>query len=276
MDPLYPASTNSDIDGGEITFELKKAGAMNQAEREGLEDKLVHKFNDPSLAKICFPTTATLSLKAGAPASICAGGSSTLVINIVSATGPFEVVYSKNGTPQTPVSGYVSGTDIPIMPSETATYSIVSVSDAGGCATTTNTGNLSVTVRPNPTISSVIPSATPVCEGTSVGFTATGLLPSVSTDFNYAITPGGPGSYTATTDASGNVSFAPAVYPVGTYGITINSATVDGCTTTFSSGNTTSFKVNPTPTVIERFSSNSLFRQYGNNQFSRIDGKQYV
>jgi hypothetical protein len=240
-----PASTFSDMDASEVTFAGKKAVLMTQAERTTLEGKLTHKQDNTALAKICLPSVGTLSVKVGSPSSICAGESTILTTNIIGATGPFTLVYTDGTTPVT-VNSYVSGADISITPSATATYSIVSITDALGCSTTGGSGTPSVSVKPNPTISGVMPSAASVCAGTGVSFTATGLL-NGSTIFNYTVN-GNPGTQTSMV-SGGSITFPSANYPVGTYNIVIVSATVDGCTTTFSANNTTSFTVKPNPTI---------------------------
>jgi hypothetical protein len=109
------------------------------------------------------------------------------------------------------------------------------------------TNSATLVVKPKPTISGVSSTPSVICSGGQTGFSATGLLPNVSTIFNYTVN-GNPGSHTAMTDANGGVSFPAAAYGVGTYNIVIVSATVNGCTTMFSANNTTSFTVNPLPT----------------------------
>jgi hypothetical protein len=120
----------------------------------------------------------------------------------------------------------------------------------GNASNTAITGNQGLNVKPNPTLSGIAPSVSAVCNGGSVGFTASGLLDGSNT-FNYTVTgPGGPFTGSQTVTVSGNTyTFSPSAYPVGMYSITINSITVDGCTTnTFTSGsNTATFTVNPLP-----------------------------
>jgi parallel beta-helix repeat protein len=113
---------------------------------------------------------------------------------------------------------------------------------ANGCTGESQT--FTITVKPVPTITSVGPSEVNVCAGTSVSFTANGLINGVNS-FNYTVTgPGGP--FTGTESAmvtGGTYTFPAAVYPEGTYEITINSITIDGCINTLISGNTASFTV---------------------------------
>jgi parallel beta-helix repeat protein len=113
----------------------------------------------------------------------------------------------------------------------------------------------------NPTISGVSASASSVCFGQSVSFTATGLVDGETT-FNITVDDG---STSTTQDQTvtvtgGSYLFPAVAYPVGSYDITINSATKNGCLTNFTSNNTTSFTVNAIPV----FSSVSL--QYSFNQ----------
>ena len=102
----------------------------------------------------------------------------------------------------------------------------------------------------NATLSSVMPSASSVCEGTNVSFTANGLVDGDNT-FGYTVTgPGGPFTGTLTAPVSGGTyTFAAASYPVGTYNITIDSITIAGCRTILSSNNTASFTVTPLPVL---------------------------
>jgi hypothetical protein len=86
-------------------------------------------------------------------ATICNGQSTNLVVNITGGVGPFTVVYN-NGTGNVTVNNYNSGANIPVSPSTTTTYTLVSVTGANGCAGGgINTTPITVTVNPLPTIS---------------------------------------------------------------------------------------------------------------------------
>jgi parallel beta-helix repeat protein len=122
------------------------------------------------------------------------------------------------------------------------------------CETTFTDKSVALVVNPNPTISglTVSPAAT-VCIGSPISFTATGLL-NGETTFTYSVAVSGgpaappvpPVTYTVTGNA---VTFPAGVPDVGVYNITIVSATVNGCTTTFTENNTATFTVVPDPTI---------------------------
>ncbi|MFD2520119.1 right-handed parallel beta-helix repeat-containing protein [Emticicia soli] len=164
----------SDIDGSNITFGIKKASVMTQSERQALEQKLVHKPDNPILGKICLPNAATLSVKAGSPNAYCIGGSTILVADINGVIGPFTLVYT-DGATQTTVNNYVSGADIPVSASSTKSYSIVSIADSIGCSTSTGfTDVVTVIVNPIPTKPVITPVSATICFGESTTLTATG------------------------------------------------------------------------------------------------------
>jgi alpha-tubulin suppressor-like RCC1 family protein len=77
----------------------------------------------------CTTYGATLS---SASTTICAGASANLTVTIYGGTGPYTVVYF-NGTGNTTVNNYTSGSNIPVSPAVTTTYSLISVTDALGC-----------------------------------------------------------------------------------------------------------------------------------------------
>ena len=87
------------------------------------------------------PTASVLS----GSISICADTSTPIAVAITGGTSPYTVVYS-NGSTQTTVSNYVSGSAISVTPSGTTTYTLVSVTDANSFAGTGNSGNATVTV----------------------------------------------------------------------------------------------------------------------------------
>lgn len=81
-------------------------------------------------------------------ASICLGSSTNLRVTITGGTGPFTLVYT-DGVSNFTVNNYVSGSNIPITPAATRTYTIVSVTNANGVAGTGNSGSIVVTVKVN-------------------------------------------------------------------------------------------------------------------------------
>lgn len=89
------------------------------------------------------PTASVLS----GTASICAGASTNISVAITGGTSPFTVVYS-DGSTNTTVSNYVSGTAISVSPASTKTYTLVSVTDANTFTGSGNSGSAAVTVNP--------------------------------------------------------------------------------------------------------------------------------
>ena len=180
-------SNANDIDGGLPTFGGVLASAMTQAERTTLEGKLTHKFDTPTLGKICLPTKGTLSSSALA---ICAGNTVDLSVEVISATGPFTLVYT-DGTTSVTTTSYTTGTPITITPSATSTYSIVSITDAMGCLTSSGfSGTPSVTVNALPSgtlvateTSGLTANDNTVCSGDAVTFTA----PTGYANYNFKI-----------------------------------------------------------------------------------------
>ncbi len=74
-------------------------------------------------------------------AAICAGSTANLQVAITGGTSPYSVVYSAGS-----VGSYISGTNIPVTPTSTTTYTLVSVTDSNGCAGIGNSGSAVVTI----------------------------------------------------------------------------------------------------------------------------------
>ncbi|HMI65145.1 MAG TPA: hypothetical protein VK517_03875, partial [Cyclobacteriaceae bacterium] len=121
------------------------------------------------------PSSATLSLTG--PDPICAGQSTTMVVNIVGGIGPYDFTIA--GLP--PFVGYVSGTAINVTPPVGTTNYIlagVTVTDSKGC-TVVGTGGVSIIVHPLPT-ALVAASPGAICAGqgnSTLTFTMTGTGP---------------------------------------------------------------------------------------------------
>ena len=94
------------------------------------------------------PQATSSVLSVSGPSTICTGGTANLQVAITGGTGPFSVVYS-DGTSNFTVPNYISGSNIPVMPAATKTYSLVSVTDLNLCAGTGNSGMPTVTVATN-------------------------------------------------------------------------------------------------------------------------------
>jgi hypothetical protein len=74
--------------------------------------------------------------------------STNFSIGISGGTPPYTVAYDRNGSPQTPVTGYMSGEDIAtgVLSTGSYTYSLTSVTDAAGCNATSTGSSITVTV----------------------------------------------------------------------------------------------------------------------------------
>jgi len=171
---------------------------------------------------------ATASVISGT-ASICPGSSTNLQVAITGGTSPYSVVYT-DGTSNFTASSYTSGSNISVSPSSTKTYTIVSVTDANGCAGTGNSGSAVVTVF-TPASASVISGTASTCSG-------------AATNLQVAIT-GGASPYTLIyTDGTSNFTVSSytsganiSVSPTTTTTYTIVSVTdANGCLGTGNSG----------------------------------------
>lgn len=105
-------------------------------------------------------------------------------------------------------------------------------------------------IYPNPTLSGVAPFQSTVCHGEEVFITLTGLIDGlIDGDHTIGCTiDGNSGTYFGTA-SGGELTFSiGSSYSVGSHSVTIDDLTVEICTSTFSSGNTTSFTVEAIPT----------------------------
>ncbi|MCF6130813.1 T9SS sorting signal type C domain-containing protein [Flavobacterium wongokense] len=73
--------------------------------------------------------------------SICAGSTANIQVTITGGTSPYAVVYSGGS-----VGSYISGTDIPVTPTSSTTYTLTSVTDANGCVGVGNSGSALVSI----------------------------------------------------------------------------------------------------------------------------------
>ncbi|PWA03871.1 beta strand repeat-containing protein, partial [Flavobacterium psychrotolerans] len=94
-------------------------------------------------------TASTAAVLSGT-ASICSGTSTNLQVAITGGTSPFTVVYN-DGTGNSTVNGYTTGSNISVSPASTKTYTLVSVTSTGGCVGAGNSGSPVVTVTASPT-----------------------------------------------------------------------------------------------------------------------------
>ncbi len=95
-------------------------------------------------AGVCQPPPTSAVLTADA-SSICSGSSTALRVAITGGNSPYTVVYLAFHTRDT-VTNYISGSDIPVSPANTTSYSLVSVTDATSNTGTGNSGTPIITV----------------------------------------------------------------------------------------------------------------------------------
>ncbi len=85
--------------------------------------------------------TATLS----GTKTMCVGGTVNLKATMAPASGTYSLLIS-DGSANLVITNYTSGANIPVSPTSTKTYTLVSVTNANGCAATTMSGTPTVTV----------------------------------------------------------------------------------------------------------------------------------
>jgi uncharacterized repeat protein (TIGR01451 family) len=109
------------------------------------------------------PTSSVLSIDDSA---ICAGETANLKVAITGGTSPYQVIYS-DGMSNFTVNNYTSNTNIPVSPSASKTYSLVSVKDANNLTGTGNTGMPSLTVNTGSTAAVLSIDDNAICAGQS-------------------------------------------------------------------------------------------------------------
>lgn len=97
-----------------------------------------------------------------------AGDLHNLSVAVTGGAGPYTVVYT-DGTSNFTVNGYTSTNNIPVTPSATTTYSLVSVADANNCSTTNLSGSYTAVLAP---VLLTPPANSEICIGGSVTLTA--------------------------------------------------------------------------------------------------------
>ncbi len=106
--------------------------------------------------------------------TICEGETANLQVNISAGGGGYAVTYT-DGSNNFTVNPYNSGDNIPVSPSVSTTYSLVSVTDASSCSASSLSGTYNLNVNPAPTVN--ITADQQVCNGeltTPVAFSGTG------------------------------------------------------------------------------------------------------
>ncbi|HMI07593.1 MAG TPA: T9SS sorting signal type C domain-containing protein [Flavobacterium sp.] len=152
------------------------------------------RFDNVAISGTLLPGPTASIISSIAPGSMCAGGSANIKVTITGGTGPFTLTYS-DGTTSFVVNNYISGTNIPVSPVATKTYTIVSVVNANGVAGTGNIGSAVITVNALPAVP--ISSSVTTCSAgaiTLTGSPAGGVFSSSNpysggtTTFTYTVT----------------------------------------------------------------------------------------
>ena len=99
-------------------------------------------LNTASFTLAAAPTASAIS---GA-GTICAGDTANLNVSVTGGLSPFTITYS-DGTTEFTVNNYASGSNIPVTPSTTTSYTLVSVVDANGLTGNNNTGTATINVN---------------------------------------------------------------------------------------------------------------------------------
>lgn len=120
----------------------------------------------------------------------CANVTTNLKVDVTGGVGPFTIVYT-NGTTQTIINNYVSGSNIQVSPAVTTTYSIVSVTGANGCLAPASTGTATVVITPPASVTTQPTSQSASC-GSITTFTAALVINAPVYQWQIQTTTGGP------------------------------------------------------------------------------------
>jgi subtilisin-like proprotein convertase family protein len=120
----------------------------------------------------------------------CANVTTNLKIDVTDGVGPFTIVYS-NGTTQTTINNYVSGSNIQVSPAVSTTYSIVSVTGANGCVAPPSTSTATIAITPPASITTQPASQSASC-GSTATFAATLVINAPVYQWQVQTTTGGP------------------------------------------------------------------------------------
>ena len=172
--------------------------------------------------------------------SICSGGSANINVTITGGTSPFQVVYN-DGTSNTTLSNYISGSNISVSPTSTKTYTLVSVTSSNGSGATvtplTGSAVVTVTAGSSPTFTSS--ASTNSCASTDIVYTTQSGMDNYSWSFlkgasaavlntDYIVTAGSTSTETVTIQwvlASGTATFSASVTYNSCSGASVTSST---------------------------------------------------
>ncbi|WP_422722168.1 beta strand repeat-containing protein [Flavobacterium sp.] len=103
-------------------------------------------------------------------AIICPLTSTNINVTITGGISPYSVIYS-NGTSNITVNNYISGANIPVFPSSTTTYTLVSVKDNTNTIMTPYSGSAIVSVNAGVSPTFITSAGTTSCSGSSIVYT---------------------------------------------------------------------------------------------------------
>ncbi|MEY5048582.1 MAG: hypothetical protein RLZZ175_1941 [Bacteroidota bacterium] len=193
-------------------------------------------FSGSALVTVNPLATATIS----GNATICNGQSSNL--NVVLTGTPNWTITYNDGTVNTSITGITSSPYlIPVSPTSTKTYTLVSVSDAN-CTGGTVSGNATITVNPKPT--ATISGTTAICAGNS-----TNLSVALTGTPNWTITYTD-GTTPVTISGITSSPYLISVSPTSTKTYTLTAVNDANCSGgTFSGSAVVTVNPNPTATI---------------------------
>lgn len=143
-----------------------------------------------------YSSTATISVNplpngnlAGAT-PICAGNSGNIQFNATAGTGPWDIVYNSNT-----LNNIATGTNIPVTPGSTTTYSLSSITDNNGCVRTTGLGTTTtLVVNTNSTAPTIAAVTGKQCPNSTITLTAGGGTAGTGSNINWYTGPNGTGT----------------------------------------------------------------------------------
>ncbi|MFK7799938.1 MAG: T9SS type A sorting domain-containing protein, partial [Aureispira sp.] len=122
--------------------------------------------------------------------AICAGSSANILFNSTAGTGPFDIQYSGNT-----LNNINNGTNIPVTPGATTTYSLTSITDNNGCVRTTGLGSsATVMVNTNSTTPTIAGVGGAVCPNSNLTLTASGGTAGTGSTIEWFTGPNGTGT----------------------------------------------------------------------------------
>ncbi|MFI0491056.1 T9SS sorting signal type C domain-containing protein, partial [Flavobacterium sp.] len=77
--------------------------------------------------------------------AICSGSSTNLQVAITGGISPYTVIYT-DGISNYTVNNYTAGSSVTVSPTLSTTYTLVSVTSAGGCSSVSNSGSAIITL----------------------------------------------------------------------------------------------------------------------------------